>query len=325
MHIPFKALAVSLSFLSAPAFAAPAADPIKAISTATSWNEVIAQLETRFPKLIVDELRAAVKDEAFPTIRTYKGQLVVTGANGGRITLAFGKDGTALLNGKPLKIRPLATVGDEVKRLSDGEGKSASLMQYLIPDANAGGMIGSGMASLAFASSNAWKADACAEEKLTDELQQTCPLMGVGMVQLVADSDEGKPKDPYKPVGFQCPDVNGGVLELTRKAQSGALIRVKVTYNGDKATRVVMEVATPGSNFSVMKDGNPEKVTDPEDKRILNIGYINTHPVKETICDSPDPAIRRRYAAVLESNRQAMRNVGATPTKVNDQTSMQVN
>lgn len=306
MHIPFKALVVSLSLASFSASASVTKDPVKAITAATSWSEVIAQVEGRFPKLIADELRAATKDLPFPTIRSYRGQLVVTDAAGGRMTLAFGKDGTALLNGKPLHIRPLATVDAEVKRLAAGGEKSVSLLQYLIPDAQAAGLIGSGMAALAFSGSNAWKADACAEEDLSDELTQTCPLMGVGMVQLASAREATeRSKKPYKPISLKCPNVNGGTLEIIKKNEDGLTVRNTYKYKDGQVTFMLIEAAEPGKKFEVLKKIDVMQPADDEARGMVTSGLNAITPVNEKVCNGSSEN-QSRFSAMLDSNRKLL-------------------
>ncbi|RYG56179.1 hypothetical protein EON80_29670, partial [bacterium] len=128
----FKPLALSMLAFSLPANATkptPIEAQVKRVSSFTSWDEVYASMKGTLPNLIIDELKAATKNTAFPQIRVYKGELAISGANGGRVSLAFGKNGTAILNGKALELQPLATVEAEVKRieaLPDGKRADAT-------------------------------------------------------------------------------------------------------------------------------------------------------------------------------------------------------
>ena len=296
---------LALTSLTAAAAANPT-DPVKAITSATSWDEVIKQVDARFPKLITDELRAATKDVAFPMIRSYRGQLVVTDSSGARMTLAFGKDGTATVNGKQLSIRPLATVGAEVKRISSGELKGAALIDYLIPDARAAGLIGAGMASLAFSGANAWKADACAEEELSDELTQSCPLMGVGMVHLASAGDAiDKSNKPYKTIGLKCPKDNGGVLEHIRKNEDGISTRMRFKFRGDKVANITYEAAERGKSFETLDTFDMENPKSDKSLKVGNRAIELVNPFIEKICNGPKES-KERFFAITESNRKQL-------------------
>lgn len=310
MRISLLAMSLSValpSLLFSSAMAAPA-DPMKSLSSAGNWNEAIKQVEARFPKLIADELRVATKDLAYPTIRTFKGELVITDSSGARITLAFKKDGVALLNGKPLMIKPLATADSEVKRIGSAEDKKVSLADYLLPDAFAGAGIGAGLAAIAFIGADNWKADACAEDELTTkELTDTCPIMGVGMILKTATTTSfpsDKMKKPFKSIGVKCPAENSGILEHLRKSEEGFVAKIRFKVVDGRFVKAITEVAEPGKGFVV------EEALDLETLKNLSLRkklIDQVTPIMENYCNNPEN--RKRLSAIMESNRKQLARI----------------
>jgi len=314
MRITLFALAasVTLPVLLSTAHAATF-DPMKSLTSATKWDELTKEVEARFPKLIADEFKAATKDLPFPTVRSYKGSLVVTDSSGARITLAFKKDGVALLNGKPMVIQPLGTVEAEVKRLAAGGVKTSSLFQYLLPEAHAGAALGLGLAAFAFAGADNHKAEACAAIELSEDLTQSCPLMGVGMVIKASAKDSlNKSTKPLKTVGLKCPATNAGILDLLRKNNDGIYARLRFKVVDGKITKSIAEFSEKGGAFEVY---NVFDVQNPSKSADMAEGYSaikEATPLLEKVCNNPEGLAR--FNTLIESNKKSLAQYdGSTP------------
>lgn len=291
----------SISALAAPQMSAHE----RALQKASKWSDLTAQLKGRLPSNVVKEFADFAKDEEFPSARRIRNKLVITESDGTKVVIEYKKNGTIALNGKEWKLRPLATVEEEVSRLAlfiNGETKASSGFFGLVPAAQAGGAAVGGSAVAAFAGANAWKAESCGEEALSGDLVNDCPLMGVGMQPILASA---KIDDTEKlmPVQLKCPAENSGIFELISKNKIGQVERIRVQYTSDKPRKISVEAAEKAATFEeyFSVDLTSSKEADQIDFGNSVIQRIS--PVAKEVCNGSKKQ-KSRYLAALKANRE---------------------
>lgn len=282
----------------------------KRIAAAKSWSDVAAQLKGVLPTNVVKEFEAFAKTTPFPVVRHQRNGLTISDVNGKRAVLKFQADGKFLINGQEWKIRPLATVPEEVNRLAlllSGEGQASGFS--LIPSANAIGPLAgvNGIAAAAYAAGDAWKADACGGRELSEELNQDCPLMAVGMQPMKVRMNKAvEDPDLFLPVGLKCPAENQGTLELISKNILGQAERLRVEYVKDKPVMVAIYAAEKNSKFEEAIKIDLRKTRNANEVEIGKKVAETTDPLLKDVCFGPKAA-RARYYASLDANRLELR------------------
>lgn len=310
-----KALLFTLPLLALDARADANADLLRAFKNAKQWDDVLAQLKGVLPTNVQEEFKLAVKDQPFPTIRVSKEGLLLIQSDGSKMALKFGKDGTAYVNGKEWRLKPLATVDAEVKRLGEqaaGETKSkrASVFSLLMPSAVAGPAFSAGAAAVASATSARWRAEACKGEELTDGLDHDCPQMAVGMLPIVkvAESKPAPKNDEaklFKPVSLKCPADNRGVYEIQAKNKEERVTRVRITFANGNPTSIVTAAYNKQVGKFVEYENYKLPLKDEDDQYMAEVILKQNKSVYEGVCNAA-PDVKRRYMASLDSNRKEL-------------------
>lgn len=284
----------------------------KKLASAKSWDDVTAQLKGVIPTVVVKEFGAFAQEMPFPTIRKIKGRLVLQQEDGSKLEIDFRKDGVVAMNGQVWRLRPLATVEEEVNRLAlfleSGMKVESSLFDRIIPSARAALSVKK-LAALGFASATGWKADACDESKLSPELNQDCPLMAVKMLQIQAKEAEGG--EAYLPTQLKCPvDAKNGALDLISKNSLGQTERLRVVYENGNAARVELAAAAKGHSMEVVFQSSTKNETNADDdlmrKKVVERGNL----LRENVCVGK-AVEKNRYASMLNSNSQDLRGPGS--------------
>ena len=303
-------LALPLLTLEAPAASADAnADLLRAFKDAKKWDDVLGQLKGVLPTNVQEEFKLAVKDQPFPTIRVTKEGLMLLQSDGSKMTLKFGKDGKAYVNGKEWRLKPLATVEAEVKRLGESAaaegGKRASVFSFLMPTAVAGPAFSAGAAAVAAATSSRWRAEACKGEELADELEHDCPQMAVGMLPVVKVADKKPAPKVFKPISMKCASQNGGTFEIQSKSADNSISRVRIKFEKGVASAVQVSSweADVGRFMDTLNTVLPAKDEDDEfmSKRVLE----RNKSTYDGVCNGPKEELKR-FQASLSSNRKEL-------------------
>jgi hypothetical protein len=284
------------------------------VMKAKRWSDITDQLKGVMPGNVVKEFGEFAASLPYPSRKKTKNGLELTSTDGDVAVIAFGRDGTMTVNGMPWRLRPLATTAEEVARLAafiDGEAPAgASLFDRIMPAARAAGGLSagaSGVAAAALAGGNAWKSDACDEVELSDELNEDCPPMAVGMQSLIVQVKGGK-KDPeeFLPVNLKCPAENGGVLELISKNRMGHSQRVRWAYAEDSITKISVDTADAGVQFKKFVNLDLSKDTPEGYQGFLEAMEAQAQALKGSVC-SGSKKEKTRYFASLEANRSQLR------------------
>lgn len=293
----------SISALAAPQMSAHE----RALQKASKWSDLTAQLKGRLPSNVVKEFADFAKDEEFPSTRRIKNKLVITESDGTKVVIEYKKNGAITLNGKEWKLRPLATVEEEVSRLAlfiNGETKASSGFFGLVPAAQAGGAAVGGSAVAAFAGANAWKAESCGEEELSGDLVNDCPLMAVPMQPILVNTRKVEDAELFLPVSLKCPAENGGTLELISKNISGHAERVRLVYKNDKPIRVSLAAAEKSGSFEEVANINMDKISDDE-KVFAKFSIDKGQPLLNSVCLGSKKE-KSRYFSSLKANRESL-------------------
>jgi hypothetical protein len=280
----------------------------KRLTQAKRWSDITDQLKGVLPTNVVKEFADFGKGESLPMVRREKGKLVFEQEDGTSLTIAYKADGVVSINGIDWKTLPLASVEEEVARLSlflEGEVKAGNLMlEALFPTAKAAATAKM-LAALGFATASNWKASACDEKKLSKELNQDCPLMAVKMLRLKAKEEWGE--NSFIPINLSCPkDPKNGTLDLFSRNAEGSAERMRVIVKDGKvisATLSGSENGEPWEDYFVANDWPKLK---PEDKTTADKIVERAQVLQSSVCDGKS-AEKKRYAQKLESNRSDTR------------------
>jgi hypothetical protein len=299
-------ISLVLALVSIPALAAPqVSEHERALQKASKWADVTAQLKGRLPSNVVKEFSEFAAGVEFPSSRRIKNKLVLTQNDGTKVTIEYKKDGAISLNGKDWKLKPLATVEEEVTRLAlflNGEKKAESSLFGLVPAAQAGGAGSLGAAAAAFAGANAWKAESCGEEEIQGDLVNDCPLMAVKMRPILVKAKAVTDPEKLMPVNLKCPADNRGVLELVSKNLNGQSERIKVKYDGKKPVAVTVDMAERSAAFEEFFSVDIFNSTEDYEIESAKAMFKVTNPLLEGVCLGTKKA-KKRYFAALEANR----------------------
>jgi hypothetical protein len=298
---------LALALISISALAAPkVSEHERALQKASKWSDMTAQLKGRLPSNVVKEFADYAKDIEFPFSRRIKNKLVLTQGDGTKVTIEYKKDGAISLNGKDWKLKPLATVEEEVTRLAlflNGEKKTESSLFGLMPAAQAGGVGALGAAAAAFAGANAWKAESCGEEELQGDLVNDCPLMAVKMRPILVKVRRIEDPELYLPVSLKCPADNRGTLELISKNIEGKADRIRISVNKKlKPVVVTAAVADKGGQFEDYISVDLSSTKDESEIEFGRTVYRRNESLLREVCNGPKRN-KERYYASLASNR----------------------
>lgn len=223
-------------------------DPIsfaQDLAKAKRWKDVTNKLKESFPAPVVKEFEDVTNDLPFPKIRAERNSLILghkrknTKFNkleindpetGRRVTLVFLPNGVTTINGKEWDLRPLSKTADEVQRLDNFlDGQSASILDWIVPQARAVGGL-SGTAALAHAASSEWMAKSCDEqEEIPSELASKCLKAGVHMASV-----QQLPMKKMLPIDLKCPTKDNPKLVLLRRNRNGTIEQITITYDDVK-------------------------------------------------------------------------------------------
>lgn len=107
--------------------------------------------------------------------------------------------------------------------------------------ADSGDVIALGYANAAY-----WQAKTCKLDKLSLELNQTCPLMAVATPMAL----KLKNPNPVLPFSMKCPQGENGTLELISKSKTGNhFMRIRSNYKAGRATSVSSSLSMSGEPF----------------------------------------------------------------------------
>lgn len=298
------------------------------LASAKKWSHIEENLKSWIPGSVVKEFATAVHEKPYPKIRKMKYGLLLVQEDGLRVTIQLKSNGRISFNGKDWRFKPLLPIDQQVSQLAlflSGDQKKAGLGFF--PSANASGDVDDdayGSAAFAFAAANAWKADACDEMNLTDELVEDCTLMAVAMrfemdgwkkkaqrMGLFGDIrrasvDTGKDKGGFYPIGLKCPKENGGKLQFFAKTEDGLHVRYTMYFKGNAPTYVSIDESRGNEAFRMVGEF---ELTSPDGlelvkqkKGVAKKGLL----LNEEICNGPKAA-KDKYFAALKSNAQMLK------------------
>lgn len=300
-----------LALISVSAVAAPqVSEHERALQKASKWSDVTAQLKGRLPSNVVKEFADFAKGEEFPSTRRIKNKLVITESDGTKVTIEYKKDGAISLNGKDWKLKPLATVEEEVSRLAlfiAGEKKASAGFFGLLPAAQAGGAAMGGAAIAAFAGANAWKAESCGEKELSGDLVNDCPLMAVKMQPILVKAEAGPTKNGMYPIQLKCPAENSGRLELVHKSKDGDSRRTRVLFKKNTPAELQIEVAPAGGSFEeIYPSGN--ELSESQKAKVWEKAVESISSIYSEVCSGPQEN-KKRFLAKLKANEADLRKI----------------
>lgn len=300
------------------------------LSSAKKWSQVEENLKVWIPGSVVKEFATAVHEKPYPKIRKLKYGLQLIQEDGLRVTIQLKSNGRISFNGKDWRFKPLLPIDQQVSQLAmflSGDQKRAGL--ELVSSANASGDVDDdayGAAAFAFAAANAWKADACDEANLTDELIEDCTLMAVAMRMEFdgwkkkaqraglfgevrrASVDTGKDAGGMYPVKLKCPNKrNNGTLELISKSTDGWAGKYLIKLIDGKPTLVQSFIAEPGANFQEMSSYKFSSGLSSKELDLAKMAAKKGLLLNEQICNGNQSA-RDRYLSALISNSEFIRS-----------------
>jgi len=300
------------------------------VMKAKRWSDITDQLKGVMPGNVVKEFGDFAASLPYPARKKLKNGLELTSSEGDVAVIAFGRDGTMTVNGMPWRLRPLATTAEEVARLAafiDGEAPAgASLFDRIMPAARAAGGVSagaSGVAAAALAGGNSWKSDACDEVELSDELNEDCPPMAVGMQSMIVQVKGGK-KDPeeFLPVNLKCPKGQPGVLELVSKNSIGQSERMRVTYDGDKPSEIALFLADKGASFQEIIKIDVRKTKDDGELAVAEAVSARGKTILNSVCNGSKSS-KQKYFASLEANRSSFRSYSSVEQSSDEQSAIE--
>jgi hypothetical protein len=296
------------------------------LNAAQKWADIAEGFKGVIPGSVIKEFSQSVEGKPFPSVRKLKYGIQLTQNNGMRVTIQFKSNGKISFNGKDWRFKPLESIDNQVEQLAlflGGDQRKAGMdlisSAYASEGANKGAF---GLAAMAFAAANSWKADACDEASLTDELIEDCTLMAVAMQSDLetwgkqtrgmfgeirrAAVNAGPSKNGFYPVSLKCPKENNGVLELVSKTQDGEANKYWLKFKGSNPVLFLGYVAEPGTNFTerVRLD-----LTTPDEKKKIKerTGVVKKgFELIEEVCEG-HPSSRKKYLAALQSNSELLR------------------
>jgi hypothetical protein len=325
-----KTLFVLGLFLSVPAMAAENDGKLHEakLIAAQKWDDVTENLKVWLPGSVVKEFKTSVDSKPFPSVRKLKYGLQVTQNNGMRVTIQFKSNGRVSFNGKDWRFKPLESIDNQVEQLAlflSGDQKRAGMelisSAYSASAAEKDRAGAFGLAALAFASANAWKADACDEDGLTDELVEDCTLMAVAMRMDIdgwkkqargyglfgeirrATVETGKDVAGFYPIGLKCPKENGGKLQFVVKDQAGTTIKYLADFKRDDLVHLKSYVADLGKSFEPYLDfpRTDEKKSQRYKKLLGSLESLNNE-----VCNG-NASEKKKFLAALESNAEMLK------------------
>jgi hypothetical protein len=110
--------------------------------------------------------------------------------------------------------------------------------------------------------------------------------------------------DLFHDIALQCPDADGGTLELTRGNKRGQRDRITIVYDGDVAVRVDVAAAERGGAFETyFTSDSPETEADPDQKEFADTILAKYGMLRRGVCLAPENE-RDRYFQMLERQRR---------------------
>lgn len=322
-----KHLVVLGLFLSLPAFAAEPNNKLheSKLLAAEKWDDVSENLKAWLPGSVVKEFKTSVEGKPYPSVRKLKYGIQVTQNNGMRVTIQFKSNGRISFNGKDWRFKPLESIDNQVEQLAlflSGDQKRAGF--EMIPSAYSAGNSGAdkgafGLAALAFASANAWKADACDEAGLTDELVEDCTLMAVAMRWDIegwkkqargyglygeirrATVETGKDNGGFYPVGLKCPTSKDGRLESISKDENGNAMKYFLELKAGKPNYVGYQISQNGANFKPYKGLRISDLKNSEEKELFEYWTKKGRVLISEVCNG-SKSEREKYFVAIRSN-----------------------
>ncbi|MGZ3696046.1 MAG: hypothetical protein ACXWQO_18470 [Bdellovibrionota bacterium] len=297
----------------------------KKVANTENWNKFLAGFQANLNPLVLKKLTTITNDLPFPMMQVRKGKLMISNENGEHMTLMFfKKNGAVTLNGKEWVNRPLATPEAEVARIMEllNGGANVSFMDFVVPSAQAAGLgMSKSVAAAAYASSMAWKGEACKQEDTSDDLNASCMLMAVAM-------RSPTPINPNMPVGphsyyatdLTCPAKKGGNMIFVMKNKAGWTALITTEYSVDRATKIKMTLAEQGKAPLTSLDTSLDAEMTPADKETAgNLKRQSDHLLREVCQGSPDD--QNQFKELVLANKALFSSQASTENPISDKKS----
>jgi hypothetical protein len=307
------------------------------LAAAQKWADVAEGFKGVIPGSVIKEFSQSVDGKPFPNARRLKYGIQLTQNNGMRVTVQFKSNGKISFNGKDWRFKPLESIDNQVNQLAlflSGDQRKAGMDLISSAYASNGADKGAfGLAALAFAAANSWKADACDEASLTDELIEDCTLMAVAMrsdiegwkkqargVDLFgeirrAGINAGKDSVGFFPVSLKCPKDGNGFLELIKKREGKDTVKYFLKFKNGTPVSIKIDGSEGGSKFKNLLDIEVNKIKSDEDGAAFEKYIKQGMYIKKEVCEG-STYIRGKYFDALDSNADQLRN--ASPVEEED-------